>query len=241
MRPSRGAIVVFAKSPEPGSVKTRMVPPLDARQAAQLYAAMLADVLCATAGFARSLGLEPVLCVHPSDARGALARRCPAGFRVIGQRGGNLASRMTWAAREVAAAGAPRVLLRGSDSPTLDGESVAQLLAALEEIDLAVCPDPDGGYSLIGLRSVAPDLFDHPMSTASVLEDTLANAASAGLRARTVGSSFDLDTAADLQRLERWRRSPGADTDLCRNTLRYLDESGLWARVGGSGTGPGQG
>ena len=72
---------------------------------------------------------------------------------------------MTWAVREAAAAGAQRILLRGSDSPTLDAEVVREALAALREFDLVLRPDYDGGYSLVGLRRPAAGLFDHPMST----------------------------------------------------------------------------
>jgi glycosyltransferase A (GT-A) superfamily protein (DUF2064 family) len=63
-----GAILVFAKSPEPGRVKTRMTPPLSPVQAAELYGHLLDDVLEATAGFAGELNLQPILAVHPPAA-----------------------------------------------------------------------------------------------------------------------------------------------------------------------------
>ena len=133
---------------------------------------------------------------------------------------------MDWASREIAAAGSAPILLRGSDSPILDGERVQETLDALQDADLAVCPDRDGGYSLIGLRRPVPGLFDHPMSTRSVLEDTLANAAAAGLRTCTLGPSFDLDRIEDLRELARARKH--GVTALCARTLAYLDEQRLW-------------
>ena len=86
-RAAAGTIVVFAKVPEVGRVKTRLVPPFSHEQATDFYAAMLADVLAATADFSRELGLTPVVAVHPWERRGAVARIAPADFRVVPQRG----------------------------------------------------------------------------------------------------------------------------------------------------------
>jgi rSAM/selenodomain-associated transferase 1 len=220
-----GWIVVFAKQPLPGSVKTRLVPPFTHEEAALLYDAMLADVLELTARAAAALGLEPVLAVDPPHARHDLASRAPASFRVIAQRGPDLGSRMAHAVDEAAAAGATPILLRGSDSPALGEETLAAALAALEDSDLVVCPDRDGGYNLIGLRRPAPGLFRHPMSTASVLTDTLANAASAGLSHAVLESGFDIDVASDLQWLEEVREDA---RPTCPRTLDFLDSRGLW-------------
>jgi rSAM/selenodomain-associated transferase 1 len=222
-------IVVLAKVPEVGRVKTRLVPPFSHEQATNFYAAMLADVLAATANFSREIGLTPVVAVHPWEQRGAVARIAPADFRVVPQRGANLAARMTWAVREAAAAGAQRILLRGSDSPTLDEEVVRGALAALSEFDLVLRPDSDGGYGLVGLRRPAAGLFDHSMSTRSVLEDTLANADRLGLRTCVAEESFDIDTAPDLDRLAAARS--GRIAALCPRTLAYLDGNALWPRA----------
>ncbi len=221
-----GTIVVFAKAPEVGRVKTRLAPPFSLEQAADFYAAMLADVLAATADFSRELGLTPVVAVHPWERRGAVVRIAPSYFRVVPQRGVDLAARMTWAVREAAAAGAQRILLRGSDSPTLDGEVVRGVLDALDELDLVLRPDCDGGYSLVGLRRPAAGLFGHPMSTRSVLEDTLTNAERLGLRTCVTEAGFDIDSAPDLCRLAAVRRV--GITALCPRTLAYLDDNALW-------------
>jgi rSAM/selenodomain-associated transferase 1 len=225
-------IIVFARVPEAGRVKTRLVPPFSFEQAADFYAAMLTDVLVATADFSRELGLSPVVAVHPWERRGAVARIAPPDFRVVPQRGGNLAARMTWAAREAAAAGAKRILLRGSDNPTLDGGIVAGALDALRDLDIVLRPDRDGGYSLVGMRRPAAGLFGHPMSTRSVLEDTLANAERLGLRACVAEASFDIDTASDLYYLADARRA--GITELCPRTLAYLDDNALWPPARGS-------
>jgi rSAM/selenodomain-associated transferase 1 len=223
--PARGVVIVFAKAPRPGEVKTRMCPPLSQAEAAELYASMLADVLEATARAARPLGLDPVLAVHPPESCGALACDVPTPFHVVAQRGSDLAARMAWAVREAAAGGARRMLLRGSDSPTLDGAALAEALADLETHDVVLRPDRDGGYNLVGLRRPAPEIFDHPMSTASVLEDTIARARRLGLSTKVAEPGFDLDTLADLRWLARERDRA---RELCARTLDFVDRRGLW-------------
>jgi len=79
----QGAVIVFAKAPRPGLVKTRMAPPLSPDQAAELYSNLLDDVLEATGVFAEALGLSAVVAVHPPDACSEIALRAPRNFRVI--------------------------------------------------------------------------------------------------------------------------------------------------------------
>jgi hypothetical protein len=225
-RSRTAALVVFAKGPRPGLVKTRMSPPLSPEEAAELYAHMLDDVLCASAHYAARLDLAAVVAVHPPDACREIAMRAPGCFRIVVQRGRDLAERMAWAVAEAAATGATRILLRSSDSPILAGATIEQCLAALEDHDLAICPDLDGGYGLIGLRQPVPGLFDHPMSTRSVLDDTLDNARRFGLKFQLLTASPDLDTAEDLSELAR-RRLAG-ECELCPQTVAFLDERGLW-------------
>lgn len=233
-RARRRVIVVFAKQPRPGFVKTRMCPPLSPEQAAELCAEMLADVLAATASFACELGLSPVLAVDPPAAGAELARIAPTQFRVLPQRGSGLAERMSWAVREAAAGGAERILLRGSDSPALDLARVDEALRALEKADLSVCPDRDGGYGLIGLRRPVAGLFAHPMSTRRVLADTLAQAAARGLRAHVLAGSFDLDGVEDLHEL--WHTRAAGAAPPCPRTLTWLERNDVW-RLAGPGRG----
>ncbi len=222
----KGALVVFAKQPAPGQVKTRLCPPFSPEQAARFYACMLEDVLESTLAASAALGLEAVLAVAPPEAAATLP--APAGLRREPQRGADLGARMEHAfARELAAGHCP-VLLRGSDSPTLGLATLSAALDALERSDLVLCPDRDGGYNLVGLRRAAPGLFSHPMSTASVLGDTLARAAASGLVHALLPAGFDLDTAADLALLAEARRAGAAGG--CPRTLAFLDQHGLWPR-----------
>ncbi|MGH0036116.1 MAG: TIGR04282 family arsenosugar biosynthesis glycosyltransferase [Myxococcota bacterium] len=224
-----GSIVVFAKAPRPGAVKTRMCPPLDPDEAAGLYSAMLDDVLEATLHMARSLDLKPVLTVHPPEAQAELAHRAPHSFDIVAQRGRDLSERMAWAIAEAGATGASPILIRGSDSPTLGFQVARAAVAALQEVDAVIAPDVDGGYNLLGLRTPVAGLFDHPMSTESVLDDTLAGAAARGLTTRVLDETFDLDTGEDLALLAR--RRDRIDVHGCHRTLAYLDDRDLWSRL----------
>lgn len=221
----RGVVLVFAKAPRPGLVKTRMTPPLSPSEAAELYACLLDDVLDTTSESAQRLGLDAVVAVYPAGACGEIARRAPPRFRVVAQCGQDLAQRMGWAVSEAAAGGFSPVLLRGSDSPALSPGTIEEALVSLRTMDVVISPDLDGGYNLIGLRTPAPALFEQPMSTGAVLADTLASASRQGLRTRVLAGGFDLDTAADLHWLAEARR---CGSPPCPRTLSFLDDRALW-------------
>jgi rSAM/selenodomain-associated transferase 1 len=218
---SRGWLIVFAKAPRPGLVKTRMSPPFSLAECAELYAEMLADVLEASAGFGASLDLELVIAYHPPDAVEDLLPRVSPGYRLQPQRGDDLGQRMAFAASEAGAAGAERILMRGSDSPGLSLRHFEAALARLDAgDDLVLTPDQGGGYALIGLRRPQPRLFDLVMSTRSVMGQTLACAARAGLRSSRTIPSFDLDEAGDIRLV---LDLPAAEkADLCPRTVQFL-------------------
>lgn len=219
---SRGWLVVFAKAPRAGLVKTRLSPPLDLDECAALYSAMLADVLEATLGFAAALDLVPVLAIHPPDATAELVGRVPAGYRLHPQRGADLGERMANAFAEAAAAGATRTLLRGSDSPTLPFALFEAAIGSLDEgDDVVFSPDQGGGYAMVGLRSPQPWLFDVPMSTRRMLDETRALAERAGVRSATTAPGFDLDTIDDLRAVQR-RADGTGDLDLAPRTVESI-------------------
>jgi rSAM/selenodomain-associated transferase 1 len=189
---------LFAKAPLPGLVKTRLCPPLSPAGAAELYAAMLLDVLEQHSSESqRAL----VLWYSPETALDWFRAQVPAEYRLEAQLGKDLATRMAHLFRTHAREGFERIVLRGTDSPTLPRERVEQAFEALEQVDLVLCPDLDGGYNLIGLREPCDSLFALEMSTASVLDATLAHARAAGLRVRLLEPHHDVDTGDDLLRL----------------------------------------
>jgi glycosyltransferase A (GT-A) superfamily protein (DUF2064 family) len=188
---------------------------------------MLGDVLVASEHFAERLDLEPVLAFHPPDAVRELVHRAPPSYRLQAQRGSDLAERMAHVCLEAAAAGADRVLIRGSDSPTLPFARFEEVMAGLDAgEDVVITPDQDGGYSLIGLRALEPGLFEVSMSMPSVLAETLARARALGLRVKTTCSAFDLDTVGDFHFFLDWlREHPDSDSaGLCPRTVQFLED-----------------
>ena len=225
-----GWLVVFAKDPQPGRVKTRLSPPFSPAAAAAFYRCLLADVLDESAAAAELLGLDAVLAVDPPGSAAEMASEAPASFRAIAQAAGDLGERMGAVAGEAAAAGAAFALLRGSDSPCLARATLRQAVESLARADLVIGPDRDGGYDLVGLgpraldRAASGRLFDHPMSHAGVLRETLARAHD--LRVHLLETGFDVDGFDDLRLLAEARAAGTAIS--CPRSLAFLDAHGLW-------------
>ena len=119
------------------------------------------------------------------------------------------------------AEGYDHMVLRGTDSPTLPRDRIDAAFAALDDHDVVLCPDLDGGYNLIGLCAARDEMFDIPMSTAAVLDETRERAEAAGLRVRLLEPHHDVDTADDLERL-----AAGLDAVDAPRTLAWLRRKG---------------
>ena len=222
-----GALVVFAKDPRPGAVKTRLSPPLSPEQAASLYRCMLVDALSCSRDAARRVDATLVLALHPPEAVARWREILDTEIEVRAQEGRDLSTRMSTCFAALRAEGFERIVLRGSDSPALPAALLVDAFAALERCDLVLGPDRAEGYNLVGARVPIPGLFDHPMSTASVLEDTLANARRSGLETSLLAPSDDIDVAADLLRLQA-AHERGKSPSPCPRTLEFLDRFQLW-------------
>ena len=217
----RDALIVFAKVPEPGRVKTRLSPPLTPHQAAALYDAFLRDALDRYAGRDAALGPDPFGLGRPVDVRlylGGLAADAappdglvPPGVALFRQRGDGLGARMMRAFVETFAAGYDRAVVVGTDHPTLPlaliGEAIRQLEAPLTA---AVGPSEDGGYTFLGLNDVSPVLFDMDYSHDAVFDDTIERIAEAGMTPVVLPAHYDVDDAASLARLQA-EAAAGAD------------------------------
>ena len=226
---SRGWLIVFAKAPRAGLVKTRFAPPLSLDEAAVLYEAMLADVLVESARAAAQLDLEAVLAFYPEDGVGELLSRTPNAFRLQLQHGNGLGERMANAFAEASAAGAPFAMLRGSDSPALNRAHFCDTVARLKGgDDLVLTPDLGGGYAMIGQATPNAALFDVPMSTGDVLAETIGIANRFALRYSLTEPTFDLDSIADLPSFNKVPVE--ISSDLCPRTVEAISnlrESGV--------------
>ena len=187
--------VLFAKKPAPGAVKTRLQSHLSAAEAARLYEALLLD--CATVLHATQAAAKVVAFV-PADAEEVLRDLlAPIGaFEYVPQPEGDLGQRMEGLMQWAFAQKAERVVLVGSDSPSLPASYIDEGLALLRDKEVVLGPSTDGGYYLVGRRNGASRIFqDVAWSTGTVLEQTLAR-----LGAQTLGLLppwYDVDTPAD--------------------------------------------
>jgi rSAM/selenodomain-associated transferase 1 len=180
------ALVVMAKAPLPGRVKTRLCPPLTPEQAAQLAEAALADTLDAVAW---TPARRRVLVLD-----GAPGPWLPPGFEVVEQRGDGLAARLANATRDVGEA----LVFVGMDTPQLTRALLCDALERLADADAILGPTTDGGYWTIGLREPDPGAFgDVPMSTAHTAGAQRERLARLGLRTTELESLRDVDTFDD--------------------------------------------
>ncbi len=187
-------LVVIAKAPREGRVKTRLCPPCTPAQAASLAQAALADTLAAVVA-------------TPCDRRllaldGEPGPWLPDGIEVIAQRGDGLAERLACAFED---AGGPALLV-GMDTPQLEpgGLRAGIELLARPGVDAVLGPAPDGGYWAIGLRRPDPDVFRGvPMSVTWTAAAQRARLERLGLRVADLPRLRDVDTIGDALTVAR--------------------------------------
>lgn len=189
-----GVVVVMAKAPQLGTVKTRLQPVLGADRCAQLQDALTARMLATAAARYRTY-----LAVTPAGAIGAMTSLVPAEVPVFAQRGRDLGERMANAVDDVHRPHTAVVVV-GTDTPTVDAGRLAAAFAALDAHDVVIGPALDGGYYLIGMSSLDRSLFDLPTSAwggPDVLDLTLRRVHAAGRSVWLLPVDRDLDTPDD--------------------------------------------
>lgn len=196
------ALLVFARRPMAGKVKTRLVPPLSPEGAAELYCCMLDDTLAKIAllsGVAKFLFYEKC-----AGAREYFAE-CARDMTCLPQRGNDLGERMAEAFRVVFAAGHEAAVIIGSDSPDMPLSFIEEAFAEMGGggADALFGPSDDGGYYLLAMRELRGELFRNvPWSSGDVLRKSLDNAGNAGVKVSFLPVWHDVDTAEDLRRPE---------------------------------------
>ena len=191
------ALVVLARYPRVGAVKTRLSAAIGAQAAVALYRAFLADI---SSRFARQPGWTLHWAYEPVDS--PFAAELAGGSPAFPQADGDLGERMASALARVLADGARAAVLIGSDIPHLAPATVAAAFAHLSVPDrLVLVPTQDGGYCLIGASSVPPVFVGPRWGEPSVLADTVRLARAAGLEPLLLDGTYDVDDARDLERL----------------------------------------
>ncbi|MFQ5598773.1 MAG: TIGR04282 family arsenosugar biosynthesis glycosyltransferase [Nitrospiria bacterium] len=164
-------LIIFAKAPEPGQVKTRLSPYISKRNAAKLYEAFMIDTLA----FTVHIPADRALACSPNPDHPFFSR-CKANhpLRTFAQQGTNLGARMKHAFEWGYSKAFEKVILIGSDAPTLPTAFIRDAFDCLSRRDVVLGPSLDGGYYLIGAKTPLPDIFSHQdWSSERVLRNTL--------------------------------------------------------------------
>lgn len=227
------ALAIFAKAPIAGQVKTRLCPPLTHEHAADLFRCFLLDTVERMYALAT---VQVFLAITPADSeplfRQLFRHLIPFPVRYLPQRGDSLGEREINMLADMLAAGFSRVLIIGSDIPTLPLAYIQEAFTRLEDphCDAVFGPSTDGGYYLVGAREVHRPLFENiAWSTPQVLEQTLEQAQLHQLTLELVPSWYDVDTVEDLHQLVSDAREKRNGSDDVPRTRELLKRLGFYA------------
>ncbi len=199
-------LIVFTRFPSPGQSKTRLIPVLSAQGAADLHARMTEHTL----GIARVFEKKHPgsVEVHFTGGEESVVRAwLGTDLKYVNQGSGNLGDRLQQAFELGFAQGSRRIIVIGTDCPELSIAHLHTAFAALKKCDAVFGPALDGGYYLIGLRRLDPQLFhDIPWGGDRVLERSLVNARAAGFSIKTLNPLQDVDTPEDLNTWDRFQK-----------------------------------
>ncbi len=194
-------LIVFVKNPIPNQVKTRLLPEISAEQAASLYRAFLID-WCET--LAELSNVDLVIAYTPPESQPDLRTLIGDDVTYIPQTGKNLGERLTSTTQWAAENGYKKILIVGSDSPTLPLSHISEAIVGLDSRDIVIGPSVDGGYYLIGfsienLNEIVPSIFEGiAWSTPKVLQQTVECIRTIDATLKLLPPWYDVDTPEDL-------------------------------------------
>jgi uncharacterized protein len=247
--PDRGAhglcaLAVMTKAPQPGRVKTRLVPPLTPEEAAELNKCFLRDTTTAisTACSRRPAGdvqFEHARASHseaataacgiavytPVGAESTYNDILPNGFSLLPQRGDEFGERLYFAVEDLFKCGFGSVCLIDSDSPTVPAKNFAEAVELLSTIEdrIVLGPSDDGGYYLIGVKKPHRHLFEQiDWSTERVLNQTMLRATEIGIEVKLLPTGYDVDDDASLRRLCNELLTDSTSADIAPYTRECL-------------------
>jgi uncharacterized protein len=213
-------VILFAKAPRPGHVKTRLQPPLTAAEAAALHDAFVRDSLEMLLGLGGQADIE-----LSSDEATPAWMEYPVARSV--QAAGDLGTRMAHALISALEAGRPSSLVVGADVPNLPASHIAALLES--SADVAFGPAEDGGFYSVACRRADERMFEGVRwSQSGALEEAMAACVRYGLRVATGPSWYDIDDAAGLGRLRLAPDLP-THTGAWLRANPWITESGIKA------------
>lgn len=201
MAMNRECLIVFTRYPEPGKAKTRLIPVLGEDGASNLHRQMTEHTLSQVRELQSDRATRVEVYFTGGDQQ-LMEDWLGADIIYQPQGEGDLGQRMKSAFQTAFAAGMEGVAIVGTDCPGLDAKIMAQAFEQLNGHDLVLGPAMDGGYYLIGLRRVIPELFEEiNWGTSEVREKTVAIAISLGLAVAYLPPLFDVDRPEDLAKV----------------------------------------
>jgi uncharacterized protein len=193
-------LVVFAKDPVSGRVKTRLTPCITPEEAARLYKVFIIDIISNVSNLKCN---NVTIAYTPIGAEKSLRKLVEHPANFFPQKGKNLGERMKNAFKQSFAEGAKRVVIMGTDSPTLPISYIQKAFDVLKKIPIVLGPTFDGGYYLVGLSKRNDDIFDGiGWSTSRVFGQTLSRIKSMNAQVYVLPPWYDVDTSEDLEFLK---------------------------------------
>lgn len=193
------ALAVMTKAPVPGQVKTRLVPYLTKRDAAELYRCFIKDIF---ARIGRLKGIDIFAAYTPPGAEGIIKDIIPEKVNLIVQNGEELGERLKNLFSCLFANGYKKVAVIGSDSPDMPLEYIKMTFDKLEDDKVVFGPADDGGYYLVAMERLYKNIFKNiPWGTNRVLNESLKTAEEQGAKIFLLPEWYDVDRYEDLKRL----------------------------------------
>jgi len=196
----KNCLIVFAKEPLKGRVKTRLGEHYTEEECVDLYKSFLHFTIELT----HKITCDKKILAYDSEGEPDFLRQIAAGFEFYEQKGAKLGEKMYNAIEYAYRSGASNVIIIGSDSPTLPSDFVDKAFAALDLYDVVIGPCRDGGYYLIGMKEPCPGIFEGiKWSTETVLRDTLLNVKRLDKKYMILEEWYDIDKPEDVAFFEK--------------------------------------
>ena len=210
-------IIIMAKVPTAGAVKTRLYPFLSVEQSATLAECFLRD----TVSKAKFLPNELIIAYTPVEKLDVLRAILSKEQIFIEQKGANLGDKMFHAFEFAFSQNPDAVVMIGTDSPTFPAQFITQAFEMLSEADAVLGETADGGFYLIGLQKLKREIFKLvEWSSPKTFEQTARNIENLGLRLSLLPNWYDVDTPDDLKRL---KKDLSKSSSIAPKTFKFLE------------------
>lgn len=217
------AIVIMAKYPQAGKTKTRLCPPLTQQQAAEFYSALLQDTINLVAHLEN---VDLAIAISPPEAQEYFAEIVPPGCLLLPVKGTDIGECLIAAMSGLLERGYQKAIALNSDGPTLPSSFLVQASQELDLVDLVIGPSDDGGYYLVGVKRLVPEIFQSiAWSTRMVLTQTLERVIELSMSVKLLPAWYDVDIPEDLARIRSdLQKLPDGSLEHTRRVLSHIDQ-----------------